>query len=46
MNEVRVRFHLVVMKFYFSIMKLLCECCNEHIDKAEKILDELKRYGA
>lgn len=43
MNEVRFRFHLAVIKFYFSIMNLLYEKCNEHIAKAEKILEELER---
>jgi hypothetical protein len=43
MNEVRFRFHLAVIKFYFSIMNLLHEKCNEHIAKAEKILEELER---
>lgn len=43
MNEVRFRFHLAVIEFYFSIMNLLHEKCNEHIDKAEKILEELDR---
>lgn len=46
MNEVRFRFHLAVMKFYVSIMNLLSEKCDEHNAKAEKILDELERYGA
>lgn len=46
MNEVRFRFHLAVMKFYVSIMNLLSEKCDEHNTKAEKILDELERYGA
>lgn len=46
MNEVRFRFHLVVIKFYVAIMNLLSEKCNEHNIKAEKILDELERYGA
>lgn len=43
MNEVRFRFHLAVIEFYFSIMSLLYEKCNKHIDKAEKILEELDR---
>lgn len=43
MNEVRFEFHLAVIKFYFSIMSLLHEKCNEHIAKAEKILEELER---
>lgn len=46
MNEVRFEFHLAVIKFYFSIMSLLYEKCNEHVTKAEKNLDELERYGA
>ena len=46
MNEVRFRFHLAVIKFYVSIMNLLSEKCNKHNIKAEKILDELERYGA
>lgn len=46
MNEVRVRFHLAVMKFYVAIMNLLSEKCDKHNIKAEKILDELERYGA
>lgn len=45
MNEVRLRFHLAVTKFYLSIMNLLSEKCNEHNIKAEKILKELERYG-
>lgn len=45
MNEVRFRFHLAIIKFYFSIMTLLYEKCNEHSVKAEKILEGLKRYG-
>ena len=47
MNEVRFEFHLAVIKFYFSIMNLLYEKCNEHVAKAEKILEELERmeYG-
>lgn len=44
MNEVRVRFHLTVVKFYLSIMNLLSEKCNEHIAKADKILKKLERY--
>lgn len=43
MNEVRFRFHLAVIEFYFSIMSLLHGKCNEHIAKAEKILEELDR---
>lgn len=43
MNEVRFKFHLTVIKFYFSIMSLLHEKCNEHIAKAEKILAGLER---
>lgn len=46
MNEVRFRFHLAVIKFYVSIMNLLSKKCDEHNIKAEKILDELERYGA
>lgn len=46
MNEVRFQFHLLIVKFYFSIMNLLYEKCNEHIAKADKILKELERYGA
>lgn len=46
MNEVRFKFHLAVTKFYVSIMNLLSEKCDEHNAKAEKILDELERYGA
>lgn len=46
MNEVRFRFHLAVIKFYIAIMNLLLEKCNKHNIKAEKILDELERYGA
>lgn len=46
MNEVRFRFYLAVMKFYVSIINLLSEKCDEHNAKAEKILDELERYGA
>lgn len=45
MREVRFRFHLAIIKFYFSIMTLLYEKCNEHSAKAEKIIEELKRYG-
>lgn len=43
MNEVRFEFHLAVIKFYFSIMSLLHEKCNEYIAKAKKILKELER---
>ena len=43
MNEVRFRFHLAVIKFYFLIISLLHEKCNENIAKAEKILGELER---
>lgn len=46
MNKVRFQFHFLIVKFYSSIMSLLYEKCNEHITKAEKILDELERYGA
>ena len=50
MNKVRFRFHSVAVKFYSSIMNLLMnllyEKCNEHIAKAEKILEDLERYGA
>lgn len=46
MNEVRFQFHFLIVKFYSSIMDLLSEKCNEHIAKAEKILDEIERYGA
>ena len=46
MNKVRFRFHSVAVKFYSSIMNLLYEKCNKHNAKAEKILDELERYGA
>ena len=46
MNKVRFEFHFVIVKFYSSIMNLLYEKGNEHIDKAEKILDELERYSA
>lgn len=46
MNEARFRFHLAVMRFYISIMNLLSQKCDEHNIKAEKILDELERYGA
>lgn len=46
MDEVRFKFHLAVTKFYLSIMNLLSEKCNEHNIKAEKILEELERYGA
>ena len=46
MNEVRLEFHFAVIKFYYSIMNLLYEKCNEHIAKAEKILEDLERYGA
>ena len=53
MNKVRFEFHFVVVKFYSSIMNLLYEKmnllyekCNEHIAKAEKILEDLERYGA
>lgn len=45
MNEVRFDFHFALVKFYFSIMNLLYEKCNEHIAKAVKILGEVKRYG-
>lgn len=44
MNVVRFRFHSAVIKFYSSILNLLYEKCNEHITKAEKILNELERY--
>lgn len=44
MNEVRFQFHFLIVKFYFSVMSLLYEECNEHVTKAEKILDELERY--
>lgn len=46
MNEVRFRFHLAVIKFYVSIMNSLSQKCDEHNIKAEKILDDLERYGA
>ena len=46
MNKVRFRFHSVAVKFYSSIMNLLYEKCNEHIAKAEKILEDLERNGA
>ena len=46
MNEVRFRFHSAVVKFYSSIINLLYEKCNEHITKAEKILDELEKHDA
>ena len=46
MNKVRFEFHFMVVKFYSSIMNLLYEKGNAHIDKAEKILDELERYSA
>lgn len=45
MNKVRFDFHLAVIKFYYSIMDSLSGKCNEHIAKAEKILEELERYG-
>lgn len=44
MNKVRFRFHSAAVKFYSSIINLLYEKCNEHITKAEKILEELERY--
>ena len=46
MNKVRFKFHFLIVKFYSSIINLLYEKNNEHIAKAEKILDELERYGA
>ena len=46
MNEVRLEFHFVVIKFYYSIMNLLYEKCIKHKEKKKKILDELERYGA
>lgn len=46
MNEVRFKFHLVVIKFYVLIMNLLSQKCDEHNVKAEKILKELERYDA
>lgn len=45
MNEVRFRFHLLVIDFIFHIIDLLYEKCNEHIAKAKKILEESERYG-
>lgn len=45
MNEVRFRFHLLVIYFIFHIIDLLYEKCNEHIAKAKKILEESERYG-
>lgn len=45
MSEVRFKFHLAVMKFYVAIMNLLSEKCDKHNIKAEKILDDLERYG-
>lgn len=44
MNEVRIKFHHAVIEFYFSIIDLLYEKCNEHIAKVKKILEELERY--
>lgn len=46
MNKVRFQFHFLIVKFYSSIINLLCEKKNEHNIKAEKILEELERYGA
>lgn len=47
MNKVRFQFHFLIVKFYSSIINLLYEKKkNEHIAKAEKILEELERYGA
>ena len=46
MNKVRFEFHFMIVKFYSLIMNLLYEKVNKHIDKAEKILDELERYSA
>lgn len=45
MKEVKFMFHLEVIAFYFSIIDLLSEKCNKHIDKAKKILGESERYG-
>ena len=46
MNEVRRELQFAVIKFYYSIMNVLYEKCNKHNAKAERVLDELERYGA
>lgn len=46
MNEVRVKFHIAVTKFYLSVMELLSRCFDEHLVKAGKALEELERCDA
>ena len=41
-----VKFYSSIMNLLYEKMNLLYEKCNEHIAKAEKILEDLERYGA